>query len=670
MDRAATPPYDALAMATPRGMVPADLTRIRFVSDARVSPDGGAVAFVVTTLSEERDEYLSQIWLVDTAGGEPRRFTAGPRRDTAPRWSPDGARLAFVSEREAKKKGQLYVMPVAGGEPTRLTDLRHGVSAPEWSPDGTRLAFVSRVGGWVEPESEEEKRKSRPPRVITTLKYRFNGEGFTYDRRPQIFTVAIDGGEPRQVTDGDYDHADPAWSPDGRALVFASARHDERDHDDATDIWLIPAEGGAPRRLTDTQGPAGHPAFSPAGDTVAYLGRASRNAFGRNLRLFIVPVAGGAPRCRTETFDRSCGPLGLPPVWSADGRSLTIAAEDQGALGLFRVGPGDGPASRVVAGERVVGSYSASRDGAVLAFTASEPGAPAEVFVCGADGGGERQLTDLNRALTREVVLTRPERFRFERAGFTVDAWIMKPHGFEPGRRYPLLLNVHGGPHAQYGYPFFDEFQVQAGAGYGVLYANPRGSQGYGEAFTAAVVGDWGGGDAADVQAALDEALRRFDWIDPERLGLLGGSYGGFMTSWIVGHSKRFRAACSERAVNVQTSMFGTSDIGFVFNQVELGGILPWEDMAKYLERSPLTYAKDITTPLLILHSEDDLRCPIEQAEQLFVALKTLRREVVFVRFPDENHELTRSGKPRHRLERFRILLEWFARHLRPGAVG
>jgi dipeptidyl aminopeptidase/acylaminoacyl peptidase len=291
------------------------------------------------------------------------------------------------------------------------------------------------------------------------------------------------------------------------------------------------------------------------------------------------------------------------------------------------------------------------------------------VFTCDADGGGERALTGLNHAWKAEVSLARPERFRFQRAGFTVDGWLMKPADWREGVRYAGLLNIHGGPHAQYGWAFFDEFQVQAGAGYAVIYTNPRGSQGYGEGFTRAVVGDWGGGDFADVMAGMDEALRLAPWIDPERLGVLGGSYGGFLTSWTVGHTDRFRAACSERAVNYHPSMFGTSDIGHLFNEVEIGG-LPWEIPEKYAERSPLTHAKHIHTPLLIIHSEDDLRCPIEQAEQLYVALKKQRKETVLVRFPDENHELSRSGKPRHRLERFRIIIDWFTKHLAPGAAG
>ena len=655
-----------------RSMRPDDLLAIRFVSDPRISPDGRRVAFVVTTLSQEQDEYLSNIWTVETAGGDhpPRRFTAGPGRDTAPRWSPDGTRLAFVSEREPAKQGQLMVMPADGGEPVALTRLRNGVSDPVWSPDGTRLAFVSRVGGWQEPESEVERRKSKPPRVITTLKYRMNGEGFTHDRPTHVFTVAAAGGAPpTQVTSGECPDLHPTWAPDGESIAFSSARHADRDYDDALDIWVVAAAGGAPRRVTDTLGPAVHPAFSPDGRVIAYLGRRHVNEYGRNVRLFTVPLDGGAPRCLSEALDRSCAPLELPPLWSPDGQWVTFAAEDEGALSVYRVRAGEGAKPEpVVAGERVVTGVSLSADGRRLAFAATDPVSPVEVFTCGADGRDERALTDLNTAWKADVALSRPERFRFERAGLTLDGWLMKPAGWREGERYPALLNIHGGPHAQYGWGFFDEFQVQTGAGHTVIYLNPRGSQGYGEAFTRAVVGDWGGGDFADVMAGLDEALRRAPWIDPERLGVLGGSYGGFLTSWTVGHTDRFRAACSERAVNYHPSMFGTSDIGHLFNEVEIGG-LPWEMPDKYAERSPLIHAKDIHTPLLILHSEDDLRCPIEQAEQLFVALKKQRKDVTFVRFPDESHELSRSGKPRHRLERFRIILEWFTQRLAPGAA-
>ena len=647
-------------------MVPEDLTRVLFVTDPQLSPDGRRIAFVVTSLSEERDEYLSNIWVVDAAGGAPRRFTAGPRRDTEPRWSPDGTRLAFLSERAPKDKLQLYVMPADGGEPTKLTTLENGVTSVAWSPDGTRLAFVSPVGGQREPESEEEKRKSRPARVITSVKYRFNGEGFIYDRRPHVFVVSTDGSTPLQVTDGDFVDADPVWAPDSESIVFTSARHAERDDDDASDLWRVPAKGGTPQRLTTTTGPVMLPAFSPDGRSIAYLARPGRNAYGRNVRLFVVPSDGvGDAVCLTSALDRSCAPLHVRPLWSPDGRSIVVAAEDRGDVGLWRAATsGSEPLARIVGGERALNGFSASADGRLIAFAASGPTAPAEVFVCRADGGDERQLTQLNRAWTETVALATPERFRFTRAGFELDVWVMRPAGVVPGRRYPALLNIHGGPHAQYGHGFFDEFQVYAGAGYAVIYTNPRGSQGYGEAFTQAVIGDWGGGDYADVMAALDEALARHAFVDPERLGVLGGSYGGFLTSWTVGHTKRFKAACSERAVNCQYTMFGTSDIGYSFNVVELGGPLPWEDMARYIERSPLTYAKDIATPLLIIHSEEDLRCPIEQAEQLFVALKKLRREVRFVRFPGENHEMSRAGKPRHRLERFRHILEWFAGHL------
>ena len=557
-------------------------------------------------------------------------------------------------------------MPADGGEPARLTDLRHGVAHPVWSPDSTRLAFVSRVGGWQEPEDEAERQQSKPARVITALKYKYNSEGFTYDRRPHIFVVPADGGPPQQLTDGDFVDGDPTWAPDSSAIAFTSARQEDRDYDNAADVWLIPATGGEPRRLTDTAGPVSLPVFSPDGRAIAFLGHRYRHDAGRNMRVFTVPVAGGMPTCLTPDLDRTCLPFftSMTPQWSADGAWITFAVEDQGDVPIYRVRAADGTGlERIITGERQVTGLSRARDGSQCAFTATDPVSPPEVFLCHADGTDEKQLTDLNREWKAEVALARPERWRYERAGFTLDCWVMKPYGYEPGQRYSALLNIHGGPHTQYGHTFFDEFQVYAGAGYAVIYTNPRGSQGYGEAFTRAVHADWGGADFADMLAGLDVALRQCPFIDPERLGIMGGSYGGFLTSWAVGHTHRFKAACSERAVNNVYTLFGTSDIGASFLEAQTGA-LPWDDMQWYIDHSPLTYAKNITTPLLILHAEDDLRCGIEQAEQLFTALKRQRKEVLFVRFPDENHEMSRSGKPRHRLERFRYVLDWFAQYL------
>jgi dipeptidyl aminopeptidase/acylaminoacyl peptidase len=643
-----------------RAMEPKDLTRIKLVSDPRLSPDGRRVAFVVTTLSDEKDEYLSNIWLVDVAGGEPRQFTNGPKRDTSPRWSPDGTLLAFVRERESGKKPQLYVMPIGGGEPRRLTDLKNGASNPIWSPNGHRLAFLSRVGGWQEPDNEEEKQKSKPPQVISVLKYRYNGEGFVHERHPHLFVVSVDGGEPKQITDGEYAVSDPTWSPADDLLAFVTARHAERDFDNAADIWVVSPEGGEPRQITDTAGPLGSPALSPDGKRIAFVGHRYHDEAGRNHRLFVVPVELATPTGLTPDLDRNVTKL----VWTRGGASLAVLVDDHGDVPVYLVeSNGSSTYERAIDLVGQVVDLSTDASGETLAFTATDPVSPPEIFVCAADGSNRRQLTDLNRAWKEEVALGRPERFHFQRAGFELDGWIVRPFGFEAGKRYPTILNIHGGPATQYGHNFFDEFQVYAGAGYVVVYTNPRGSQGYGEEFTRAIIGDWGSGDFADVMAGLDESLRRYDFIDPDRLGVMGGSYGGYLTSWTVSHTDRFKAACSERALNTFVSFAGTSDIGPRFAP-GYSGFQPWKNPGWYVDHSPLTYASQINTPLLIMHAEQDLRCPIEQAEQLFALLKMQRKDALFVRFPDENHEMSRSGRPRHRLERFRIILEWFGKYL------
>ena len=658
-------------------MTAEDLRELRFVGDPQLSPDGSQVAYVVNRVdADDPARYRSQIMLVQFDGScSARSLTSGRYRDSAPRWSPDGRSLAFLSDREGERS-QLFVMSLEGGDPRQLTRLKHGAGAPRWSPTGDRLAFSARVDiediARQEGQSEE---KGKQPRVklVTRVRYKADGEGYLEAVHSQLFVVDVQTAELSQVTDGDFDAGEPAWAPDGATLAFTSNRERDRDLSLLSDVWLVSSRGGRPRRLTRHRGQAATPTFSPDGALVAFLGHERGWDYGSPTQLLVAALAGGPPAPVCASLPHEIGNAALsdvrnpsaptPPAFLEDGRALLTMASHDGCVEVVRFDLGTGANDVVIsAEEREVADFSASRDGARIAALISDPTHPYEVYAC--EGGQERRLTHENDAFLNSVAIMPAEPFEFTSSdGETVHGWAIKPVGFAERKKYPVLLEVHGGPEYMYAATFVHEFQVLAGRGYGVVYTNPRGSKGYGEAFTSRIFADWGNQDAADCMAAID-MVSRWRWVDSARLGVLGGSYGGFMTAWLVGHTDRFRAAVAMRGCYNFSSFYGTSDIGPWFGDYILGGPV-YEREELYRARSPLTYARNIRTPLLLLHSEMDLRCPIEQAEQLFVQLRRMgKAEVELVRFPEESHNLSRSGRPDRRLERLQRIAKWFDRHL------
>lgn len=646
-------------------MSPDDLYGFRWVSDVQLSPDGSRTAYVLTEIDRESDEYRSAVYVAATDGSEqPRRYTYGPKKDNSPRWSPDGRYLLFLSDRD--ETTQVYVMPSDGGEARKLTELENGVSCPVWSPDSHQVAFISTTG-----VKAKEEVKDIVAYHFTEAHMKDDGSGIKRGR-DHLFVQPLESGEAVQLTHGDDDYSDPAWSPDGTLLAAVSSQLPDREFVGVSDIYLIPAVGGEPRRLTPQRGPSYQPVFSPDGTQVVYVGHQNPPETGLNTQdaLWRVSLGGDEPEPLTEGWDYSLGnsvnsdmrwgSYNTAPVWPS-GDHIYFVADDRGAAHVYRVSASGGQPEPVLTGNRSIDSISAA--GNRLAFIAGEPLNPGDVYSATLDGADEARLTRVNELYLSRFELSEPEEISLRSAdGTELQGWVMKPAGFEEGGKYPLIVEVHGGPATQYGYTFFHEFQVLAARGYGVIYINPRGSLGYGQQFVACISKGWGELDYADVTAAADYA-ESLPWVDTARMGITGGSYGGYMTNWVVGHTDRFKAAVTQRSVTNFASFYGTSDIGPVFSEWQVGGT-PWDNPDGYARMSPITYLPQMHTPLLVIHSEQDHRCPIEQAEQLFVGLKRLGVETELVRFPQESHGLSRAGKPKRRVERLERITGWFQRHM------
>jgi len=662
-------PHDGGApQAEGRAVRAEDVAAIVTVPEVALSADGRLVAYTRAEVDLEHDEYRSAVYLVSADGGEPVRLTQGGGRDWAPRWSPDGRWLAFLSDRDGKP-GQLYLLPVGGGEPHRLTSLAGGAGPAAWSPDGSRIAFCARVSKDTPPDDPAARERwTKRPRVVTRGPYKADGSGYTFDAVSQVCVATLGSGAVTQLTAGEADHATPAWSPDGQRIAYVRGRTGLMDFR-LFDAWVSDADGRHARRLSDSAGRAVAPAWSPDGRTIAFYAHDTQAPeLGDSMvRVWLVAPDDGPARPLTPGYDRSVALARLPeatppPAWSADGRTLVVPIADAGCVHVARVSVADGAAGTLVAGARQVQDLSVRSQR--VAFCATDWRTPADVYVCDRDGAHERRLTRLNDGWLSEVALPHVEQRRFDSPhGGTLDGWVVHPT--DRRRPAPLLVEIHGGPHSYHGNAFPGgslHVFLLASRGWAVLALNPTGSGSYGKAFADGIRGRWGEHDLPEQLAAVD-ALVRDGIADPARLAVSGYSYGGFMAAWTTSHSDRFKAAVVGAPVVNAESFHGTSDIGAWFGPWEAGGdLVGHRELFRRL--SPINYVERVTTPTLVVHGEADDRCPISQGEEWYIGLLAVGRvPAEFARYPGQSHAFRGSGRPSHRIDVFRRVAEWVEGH-------
>lgn len=663
-----------------------DLFQIKTVEDPQWNPDSKQVAFVHLEMDPLGDAYKRSIWLWRKDWDEPRRFTHGGKQDFSPRFSPGGERLAFVSTRN--EKPQIFLIPLDGGEARQLTHAPFGATTPVWSPDGRYLAYLSPIGG-TERRSEErgkfppappkdkleaEKRKLEfdhrekkavDPRVIDYFPYRA-GTDYLSSRYNHIYLLEVDNPEaqPQRLTQGDVDFNLPAWSPNGRYLWSWVARNPKESRFIENDLVRITAKDGTLKKFPRAQHDAYAPKPSPDGKWIACLTLVDKHPFAHLPRLTLMRTAGGGFRDLNLDFDRSVEQVEF--YWTSDSQGLYVIAGDQGDMEIYHADLQSGKFRKLVAGRQMILQMAVSPTES-FAYVACTPQRPPDLYITGKSGRTPRRLTDFNDSFLETVRVAPTEEIKYKAPdGTDIQGWIVKPPDFSPQKKWPLALNIHGGPHVMWGPStpsMWIEWQLHAARGYVVFYCNPRGSDGYGDAFRSATLNAWGELDMPDILTGIDHVVAQ-GYIDSRRMAITGGSYGGFMTVWIIGHDRRFAAAVSQRGVYQLTSFYGTTDIPMLIEH-EFGAY-PFDDPDKMWKYSPFSYVRHIRTPLMILHSDLDYRAPISDAEQLYTSLKRLRRRVQLVRYPREGHELSRSGEPNHRVDRLNRMVAWFDRYCKP----